>query len=149
MKKTLRIGRLIFVLSAISLLIISCAPAQETTAPEEPQETMAPTDEPASEEPTEEEEEEVTAPMNVEVAMQGNTFQPAEITVAVGGTVTWTNEDSVSHTVTAGTRGNPTGAFDESVGAGDSFSYTFEEPGVVEYYCSIHPGMDGTVIVGE
>ena len=147
MKKTLRIGRLIFVLAAISLLIISCAPAQETPTQEEPQETMAPTEVPATEEPTEEEEEEITAPMNVEVAMQGNTFQPAEITVAVGGTVTWTNEDSFSHTVTAGTRGNPTGAFDESVEAGGTFSYTFEEPGVVEYYCSIHSGMDGTVIV--
>lgn len=145
MKKTLRIGRLIFVLAAISLLVISCAPAQETPAPEEPQETMAPTDEPATEEPVEEE----GATMSVEVTMEGNTFQPAEITVAVGGTVTWTNEDAVSHTVTAGTRGNATGEFDESVGAGDTFSYTFEEPGVVEYYCSIHPGMDGTLIVGE
>ena len=52
MKKTFRIGQLIFVLTAISLLIISCAPAQETPAAEEPQETMAPTDEPAMEEPT-------------------------------------------------------------------------------------------------
>lgn len=146
MKKTLRLGRIMFVLAAISLLIISCAPPQETPVPEEPQETTAPTEEPATEEPT---EEEAVAPMTVEVTMEGNTFQPGEITVAVGGTVTWTNEDSVGHTVTAGTRGNPTGQFDESVGASGSFSYTFEEPGVVDYYCSIHPGMDGTVIVGE
>jgi len=145
MKKNLRIGRLMIVLAAIALMVISCAPAQETAEPQEPQETAAPTDEPAEEEPT----EEAAAPMSVEVVMEGNTFQPGEVTVAVGGTVTWINEDSVGHTVTAGTRGSPTGAFDESVGAGDSFSYTFEEPGVVEYYCSIHPGMDGTVIVGE
>lgn len=136
MKKTLHIGRMIFVLVALALLVISCAPAQETAAPPE---------EPGEEEPT----EEAVAPMSVEVAMEGNTFQPGEVTVAVGGTVTWTNEDSVTHTVTAGTRGNPTGEFDESVEAGGTFSYTFEEPGVVDYYCSIHPGMDGTVIVGE
>lgn len=136
MKKTLRLGRLIFVLFAIALMIVSCAPAQETAAP---------TEEPAAEEPT----EEAVVPMTEEVTMEGNTFQPGEVTVAVGGTVTWTNEDSVSHTVTAGTRGNPTGEFDESIEAGGSFSYTFEEPGVVDYYCSIHPGMDGMVIVGE
>ena len=83
----------------------------------------------------------------VEVAMQGSQFRPAEVTIEAGTTVVWTNQDALPHTVTAGSRGNPSGLFDEDVGAGGEFSFTFEEPGTYEYYCSIHPGMDGTVVV--
>jgi plastocyanin len=83
----------------------------------------------------------------VEVVMQGSQFQPAEVTIEAGTTVVWTNQDALPHTVTAGSRGNPSGLFDEDVGAGGDFSFTFEEPGTYEYYCSIHPGMDGTVVV--
>ena len=84
-----------------------------------------------------------------EVVMQNTTFQPGEITVAVGTTVRWTNEDGVQHTVTSGTRGNPSGMFDETVPGGGSFTFTFEEPGTYDYFCSIHPGMSGAVIVEE
>jgi plastocyanin len=83
-----------------------------------------------------------------EVVMRNRTFQPAEITVAPGTKVTWTNEDNYPHTVTSGTRNNPTGLFDSgNVAGGATFSYTFEEPGTYPYYCRIHQGMDGTVIV--
>ncbi len=81
--------------------------------------------------------------------MQSSTFQPEEITVAPGTTVTWTNEDGFQHTVTSGTRDQPTELFDETVAGGGSFSYTFEEPGTYPYFCSIHPGMEGTVVVEE
>ena len=81
------------------------------------------------------------------VTMQGLAFQPAELTISAGATVTWTNEDNVGHTVSAGKRGTPTGEFDQNVPAGETFNYTFEEPGTYDYYCSIHPGMDGIVIV--
>lgn len=126
------------IFTAISLVLIvgvilaGCAPAQEM--PAEPEET----------EPPIEEEEETSG---AEVLMQNNTFQPAEITISVGTTITWTNEDAVGHTVTSGTRGSPSGMFDADVGAGETFSFTFEETGTYEYFCSIHPGMDGTVIV--
>lgn len=83
----------------------------------------------------------------VEVAMRGSQFQPAEITIAAGRTVVWTNHDSLPHTVTAGPRGNPSGLFDAQVEPGGEFSFTFAEPGSYEYYCSIHPGMDGSVVV--
>jgi len=118
----------------IGLLVVfaSCAPAAE--------ETQMPTDPPA-EPPTDGGE--------AEVVMRNTTFQPEEITVPPGTTVTWTNEDSLQHTVTSGTRGNPTDMFDETVPGGDSFSFTFEEPGTYEYFCSIHPGMSGVVMVGE
>jgi plastocyanin len=98
---------------------------------------------------TEEEEGAPAGGEGVEVVMQNSTFQPAEITVAPGTTVIWTNEDSFAHTVTAGTRGNPTGVFDENVSGGGTFSFTFEEPGTYDYFCSIHPGMDGVVTLEE
>lgn len=83
-----------------------------------------------------------------QVAMQNITFQPGEIRVNVETTVTWTNRDGFAHTVTAGTRSNPSGLFDSgNVGGGGVFSFTFQEPGTYNYFCSIHPGMDGVVIV--
>jgi plastocyanin len=82
-----------------------------------------------------------------QVVMRSLAFVPKELTIQAGTKVTWTNEDSFAHTVTSGTRGNPTGMFDETVQAGGTFSFTFEQPGTYDYFCSIHPGMDGVVIV--
>ncbi len=81
------------------------------------------------------------------VFMQSNAFQPEELSISAGTTVTWTNEDLDEHTVTAGTRESPSGLFDETVPPGGVFSFTFEEPGTYEYFCRIQTGMDGTVIV--
>jgi plastocyanin len=62
----------------------------------------------------------------------------------------WTNNDGFAHTVTAGTRDNPADLFDSgNVEAGETFEFTFDEPGTYEYFCSLHPGMDGTVTVEE
>jgi plastocyanin len=91
----------------------------------------------------------VTAQGEFEVVMRDLEFQPEEITVAPGTTVTWTNEDGFAHTVTAGTRGNPMGMFDENVPGGGTFSFAFEEAGIYDYFCSIHPGMSGAVIVEQ
>jgi plastocyanin len=75
--------------------------------------------------------------------IEGLAFNPAEINVPVGSTVTWSNEDSVTHTVTA--RDN---TFDSgNLPAGGTFNYTFEEKGTFEYYCTLHPNMEGKVVV--
>ncbi len=97
--------------------------------------------------PAEQEIIDETLPTEVEVTMQGNQFEPSGVTIAAGGTVTWINTDNVEHTVTAGTRESPTGEFDVSLNPGEEFSYTFDEVGAFEYHCTIHPGMDGTIIV--
>jgi plastocyanin len=90
----------------------------------------------------------MTGGEEVEIVMQNTTFQPAEITIQAGTRVTWSNDDPFPHTVTSGTRGDPTDLFDSgNLGGGQSFSYTFEEAGTYEYFCGIHPGMAGTVIV--
>ena len=132
---------LIFVVSLISTMVLAgCAPAEEMPAEPMPtEEEMQETAEPNSG------EEEMGA--EIEVVMQNNTFQPAEVTVSAGSTVIWTNDDALAHTVTSGPRGSATDLFDENVRADGAFRFTFEEPGTYPYHCTIHPGMDGTVIV--
>lgn len=77
------------------------------------------------------------------VSIKDFAFNPATITVSVGTTVTWTNEDSATHTVTS-----RTGAFDSgNMSKGSHFSHTFDAAGDYEYYCAIHPSMVGHVIV--
>lgn len=70
-------------------------------------------------------------------------FDPATVTVNVGDSVTWTNQDSTAHTATAGG-----GSFDTgSIGAGQTATVTFDTAGTFAYVCSIHPQMAGTVVV--
>lgn len=69
-------------------------------------------------------------------------FGPAGITIAVGGTVTWTNTDNQAHTATSS--GNfDTGSIDPAATA----SVTFDESGTFTYICSFHPFMTGTITV--
>jgi plastocyanin len=70
-------------------------------------------------------------------------FQPAELTITPGETVTWTNLDGVAHTATATDGSWDTGLLDE----GESGSITFTTPGTYEYRCTPHPSMTGRIIV--
>jgi hypothetical protein len=72
------------------------------------------------------------------------------VTIGVGETVTWENNDTAAHTATSGSGSEgPVGHFDSSlIMAGSSFSHTFEEAGTYDYFCMVHPWMIGTVIVG-
>jgi len=86
----------------------------------------------------------------MQVIMRNSTYQPQEITISPGTTVTWVNEDGYVHNVLSGERGEPTGTITSpDIAGGSSFSFTFEETGTYAYYCSYHPGMSGTVIVSE
>ena len=71
------------------------------------------------------------------------TFVPARLTVKAGTTVTWRNEDVIPHTVTSAARLFKSKALDTD----DSFSFTFTEPGIYEYFCSLHPRMTATIVV--
>lgn len=91
-----------------------------------------------------------------DVEVVDSAFQPAEVTIDAGGTVTWTQTGNLPHSVTA-----DDGSFDSHsdcsggsgcMGAGDTFSETFDEPGEHAYYCRIHGapggvGMSGVVTV--
>ncbi len=78
-------------------------------------------------------------------AADGNVFRPATITINVGDTVTWRNTDDVPHTSTSEDEVWDSGG----LGAGEEFSFTFEEAGTFPYFCEFHPGMEGTVVVQE
>ncbi len=98
-----------------------------------------------------------------DVITVGLKFMPPDITVKVGDTVTWTNGETIGHTITSGVwadvnqatglRGTetPDGLFDHALAPkgqdGDSFSFTFTEPGTYQYYCQPHLTMNATVTV--
>ena len=76
-------------------------------------------------------------------------FIPSMVTLDIGGEVTWMNDDTAAHTVTSGTPSDgPSGYFDSSlIMAGSSFSHVFEEAGSYDYFCMVHPWMQGMVMV--
>lgn len=96
----------------------------------------------------------------VEIAVGAKTvdnnkfYVPTKITVPVGGTVVWENLDDAAHTVTSGTPTCPGLCWGLDFESGimrldDVYKFTFDQPGVYPYLCSLHPWMIGTVIVGE
>ena len=76
-------------------------------------------------------------------------FIPSMVTLDIGGEVTWENDDTAAHTVTSGTpTEGPDGIFDSSlVITGSSFSHVFAEAGSYDYFCMVHPWMQGMVMV--
>jgi nitrite reductase (NO-forming) len=75
-------------------------------------------------------------------------YQPNPAQVSVGGTVTWTNEDSQPHSATSGENVTPDQIFDSGIMApAATFSHTFAEAGEYPYFCILHPNMVGTVSV--
>lgn len=81
------------------------------------------------------------------VNIENFAFSPANITVKKGTTVTWTNKDSVAHTVTE--TDNLNGPKSSTLATGKSFVFTFDTAGTYHYHCSIHSEMTGTVTVTE
>jgi len=80
-----------------------------------------------------------------------NCFSPNVANIAVGDTVTWTNNDKVGHTTTSGQPSdNQTGTVWDSslVAAGKSYSFTFQNAGDYHYFCMVHPWMTGEIVVG-
>jgi plastocyanin len=82
------------------------------------------------------------------VTMQNITFEPSSNQVKVGETVTWTNEESVGHDVTADDgsfKSGPPGGMKQ----GDTFEHKFNQAGSFAYKCTVHPNMTGTVEVSQ
>jgi plastocyanin len=76
------------------------------------------------------------------VAIAGFAFSPATVTISMGDSVTWTNQDGTAHTATA------SGTFDSgNLAGGASYTATFSTAGTYDYLCSIHPTMTGRVVV--
>jgi amicyanin len=80
---------------------------------------------------------------DTEVKIDNFTYNPQQITVKAGTTVTWTNHDDIPHTVTS-----KTGIFkSKALDTDDAFSFTFATPGSYPYFCALHPHMTGTIVV--
>ncbi len=78
------------------------------------------------------------------VFIKNFSFYPALLNVKVGTKVTWINNDSVVHTVTSD---SDILLNSGDIAPGQSFSFTFTKPGSSAYHCSIHPTMNGAVLV--
>jgi len=73
-------------------------------------------------------------------------FYPAVLYVDEGAEVTWTNKDPVPHTITGA---QLSWGSEEAFDLGEEASFSFQDAGVFPYYCVIHPGMVGAVVVGD
>ena len=80
---------------------------------------------------------------SVEVHIDNFAFTPAELTIAPGTSVKWTNRDDIPHTVTE----KGIAWKSKTMDTDESFTHTFEAAGEVTYFCSLHPHMTGKIIV--
>lgn len=141
----------LFTLSSLMLLTLvlsACTPAK---APE-----VTPTPVPSVNQPTPTPTPEADKPIGPPAVMPAPTaevraisihdlsFDPETVTVRVGTTVTWTNDDPMAHTVTADTAGL---FASKQFFTGETFRYTFTKAGTYTYHCAVHPSMKGTIIV--
>jgi plastocyanin len=78
---------------------------------------------------------------SIQVSIKNFAFDPAEVNINKGDTVTWTNNDSVTHIISGD------GFNSGSLGNGQSYSFTFNTAGKFDYICSIHTYMKGSVVV--
>ena len=77
------------------------------------------------------------------IDIKGMSFSESTITISVGDTITWTNQDSAAHTVT-----EDSGLFNSGhMANGDTFWFTFTTAGTYTYHCAYHTGMTATIIV--
>ena len=82
-------------------------------------------------------------PAETHASIDNFTFKPDTITVPVGTTVVWKNEDDIPHTVVS-----LDGTFrSQALDTEDKFSFTFDKAGTFEYFCSLHPHMKAEVVV--
>jgi plastocyanin len=151
-------------LCSLALLVAGCGDdeggggsadttTQAATTPEETTEAPAPStteDSPTTTEDspttTDDSEAAPAAGGAVAITMRDIKFDPREVTVKVGQQITWTNGESVPHNVVA----QEGGTFEsDTFGEGGTFQFTPEQPGKIEYVCTLHPGMDGEITVTE
>ena len=80
-----------------------------------------------------------------EIMIDDFAFSPAQLTVPRGTRLVWTNRDDDPHTVTSSAE--PKAFASPALDTGESFAVTFDQPGTYRYFCSIHPQMEGTIVV--
>jgi plastocyanin len=84
-------------------------------------------------------------PSPVKVSIENFVFEPKDLVVTAGTTVTWVNADDVPHTVTS--TASPPLFGSKTLGTDDKFSFAFKAAGTYDYFCKVHPHMTGKVVV--
>ena len=143
MKKVLMILGILIVVGAVVALVVAKRDSTQPTVSPTTQ-TTTPTPEPSPETETTPADETVSETNRVEI--QNMAFSPSKIIVKKGTTVTWTNKDSVQHTVTPD---DESADFEgsEMLAQGETYSVTFNTTGTFSYHCQPHPDMKATVVV--
>lgn len=124
MKRTVLITSLILILALLAAGCSSGGQAQQTP---QTQATQVPQ----------------TGGSEQEIKIASFAFDPATLTIPVGTTVKWTNQDSADHTVTADDQSFDSG----QLAQGKSFSFTFTKEGTYTYKCANHTSMVGKIVV--
>lgn len=132
MKKVLPVVIVVIVIAVVAGLVLGkqkSAPTKTTTPPSSQKEQTS----------------NLTVTTN-SVSIKDFMYSPETITVKKGTTVTWTNQDSAPHTVTADNGNGPDSGTLEN---GKSYSFTFNSVGTFSYHCTFHSDMKGTVTVTD
>ena len=82
---------------------------------------------------------------DAQVTVDNFTFSPPTLTVPAGTKVIWVNHDDIPHKIVG--RDDPVGLNSPVLDTDESFSTTFAKPGTYAYFCSLHPHMQGQVVV--
>jgi plastocyanin len=123
--------------AGLLVLLAACGGGTTTTAAPTNTPTTAPTNTPTTASTT------THTSNGNSITIMNFAFSPVTLTVKTGTKVTWTNKDTVTHTVTA-----DQGVFDSGfLSPGSSFSFTFIKAGTYSYHCNIHHSMMATIIV--
>src|SRR5712692_1144568 len=113
-------------------LMVSCRGSGSSSTPTAPTPTPAPASGTTS----------ISIPMGA-TSLTTTAYVPNPVTVSVGTTVTWVNDDTVSHTSTSNARVWDSG----DMPPGSRFSFRFQSTGSFPYVCLVHPNMVGTINV--
>ncbi len=82
---------------------------------------------------------------SVTVRINGMRFEPANLTIKPGTTVTWVQDSTMPHSIS----GKSGGLRSNTLNRGQQFSYTFDQTGRFDYVCGLHPSMNGSIVVEE
>ena len=92
--------------------------------------------------------QQVAAAGSAEIVIENFAFSPATLTVAPGTTVTWSNHDEEPHNIVNVPVAGQSRVFrSQAVDGGEKYSFVFGQPGTYSYICSIHPRMQGNIVV--
>ena len=92
--------------------------------------------------------QQVAATAPNEIAIENFQFLPATLTVAPGTAVTWIDHDEEPHNiVSVGAPGQPRLFRSQAMTEGEKYTFVFSQPGTYNYICSVHPHMQGTIVV--